>query len=218
MIPSYIPRKDADFAQWVSNFMNYLSVHQAQFNFPATVFSELTVLQAAWDAAYAAAETVATRTKATVVAKEEARATLEKELRRDIREFLTYSRFVSDADRKNMGLPVHKTGSTPTPPPAETVKATVSTPAPATIAIDFRSEAGRAKPAGVHGAEIVWAILDRPPVNWSELIHSNFDTRSPFTLSFEGEDRGKHVYIALRWENTKGEKGPWCDIISAIIP
>jgi hypothetical protein len=30
--------------------------------------------------------------------------------------------------------------------------------------------------------------------------------------------RGKTVYFALRWENTRGEKGPWSEIMSAIIP
>jgi hypothetical protein len=32
------------------------------------------------------------------------------------------------------------------------------------------------------------------------------------------EDRGKKLYFALRWENTRGEKGPWSEIHSTIIP
>jgi hypothetical protein len=55
-------------------------------------------------------------------------------------------------------------------------------------------------------AEIAWIISDVPPTKWEELIHSNFDTRSPFILSFENDQRGKTVYFALRWENTRGEK------------
>jgi hypothetical protein len=31
-------------------------------------------------------------------------------------------------------------------------------------------------------------------------------------------ERGKPVYYAGRWQNEKGEKGPWGDIVSAIIP
>ncbi|MDR0728658.1 MAG: hypothetical protein LBF19_00825, partial [Prevotellaceae bacterium] len=78
--------------------------------------------------------------------------------------------------------------------------------------------AGRAKPAGVHGAEIAWAILDTPPDDWGALTHSSFDTHTPFRLSFPGDDRGKTLYFALRWENTTGEKGLWSDIQSVIIP
>jgi hypothetical protein len=76
----------------------------------------------------------------------------------------------------------------------------------------------RGKPAGQHGAEIRWDILDAPPARWDELIHSDIDTSSPFTLWFEHDQRGKTVYFAARWENTRGKKGPWSDIFSAIIP
>ena len=48
--------------------------------------------------------------------------------------------------------------------------------------------------------------------------HSEFDTASPFTLNFQGHERGKTVYFCLRWENTVGEKGPWGEIYSAIVP
>jgi hypothetical protein len=43
-------------------------------------------------------------------------------------------------------------------------------------------------------------------------------TRSPYTITFEEEERGKSVYIALRWQNKKGKKGPFTVIQSAIIP
>jgi hypothetical protein len=61
-------------------------------------------------------------------------------------------------------------------------------------------------------------ISDVPVVDVNELIHSAFDTRTPFSLEFQGHERGKTVYLALRWENTRGEKGPWSSVQSAIIP
>ncbi|MDR1273488.1 MAG: hypothetical protein LBK12_02965, partial [Odoribacteraceae bacterium] len=66
--------------------------------------------------------------------------------------------------------------------------------------------------------EIRWAISETPVVNVDDLTHSAFDTRTPFNLEFRGEERGKAVYFCLRWENTRGEKGPWSEIQSAIIP
>jgi len=30
-------------------------------------------------------------------------------------------------------------------------------------------------------------------------------------------DAGKTAYYALRWENTRGETGPWSDVVSATI-
>jgi hypothetical protein len=51
-----------------------------------------------------------------------------------------------------------------------------------------------------------------------QLVQSSFHTRSPFTLEFHGAERGKTVYFALRWENTRGEKGPFGPVQSAIVP
>jgi hypothetical protein len=76
----------------------------------------------------------------------------------------------------------------------------------------------KAKPFGVHGAEARWDMLDNPPAHVEDLKHSAFSTKPPLILTFEENDRGKRVYICLCWENTKGEKGPWGEIMSAIIP
>jgi hypothetical protein len=39
------------------------------------------------------------------------------------------------------------------------------------------------------------------------MTHSAVNTHSPCTFIFEHDQRGKTVYFALRWENTRGEKG-----------
>jgi hypothetical protein len=70
----------------------------------------------------------------------------------------------------------------------------------------------------MYGAEIGWDILDVPPVNWSQLRRFAFTTASPLRLGFEGNQRGKRLYFALRWENTRGVKGPWSEILDTIIP
>jgi hypothetical protein len=55
-------------------------------------------------------------------------------------------------------------------------------------------------------------------VHINDLTNSSFDTHTPLTLEFADEDRGKVLYFALRWENTRGEKGPFGAIMNAIIP
>ncbi|MDR2418870.1 MAG: hypothetical protein LBD79_07425 [Treponema sp.] len=76
----------------------------------------------------------------------------------------------------------------------------------------------RGKPRGIHGAEIRWALLDHAPVSEKELIQSDFDTATPFTLKFDESDRGKRLYFCLRWESNTNLKGPYGEIYSAIIP
>jgi hypothetical protein len=61
-------------------------------------------------------------------------------------------------------------------------------------------------------------VSNTPVVNHNLLTHSRLASRSPLELSFDPEERGKTVYLAARWQNRRGELGPWSDIISAIIP
>jgi hypothetical protein len=42
-------------------------------------------------------------------------------------------------------------------------------------------------------------------------------TRSPHTVKYTSEQRGLMVFYATRWVNTRGETGPWSEIVSAII-
>jgi hypothetical protein len=94
-------------------------------------------------------------------------------------------------------------------------------PHPRQIVIPYRDQgsARRGKPEDVHGIEVRWAILDRPPVSIKELDNSAFDTRSPLSLEFGEEDRRKRVYMTGRWEiEREGVKGDFGEIVSAIIP
>jgi hypothetical protein len=135
--------------------------------------------------------------------------------------YLKNNPLVTDTDLVEMGLPKRSSGrKTQSTPPATVVECTVDTSIPGVIIIHFRdkNEIGTAKPKGIHGVEFRWIILDTPPADWSQLLNSVFDTRSPIRLSFSGEQRGKTIYFALRWENNVGEKGPWSEIFNAIIP
>jgi hypothetical protein len=47
---------------------------------------------------------------------------------------------------------------------------------------------------------------------------SHYSTTNAITVAYDLSDRGKIVYAIARWENTRGEKGPWSPVISAVIP
>jgi hypothetical protein len=127
--------------------------------------------------------------------------------------------FVTDDDRAAMGIfppKPRKPVNRPTSYPSMFLKSS----AIREITVDFRDSesVSRAKPQGVHGAEIRWAILDHKPAEIEELVNSDFDTRSPFSLEFKESERGRTVWFCMRWENTRGEKGPWSEFVNAIIP
>ncbi|MDR1666081.1 MAG: hypothetical protein LBS03_00065, partial [Bacteroidales bacterium] len=135
--------------------------------------------------------------------------------------FLRENPLVTDADLIAMGLPARGSGGrTPAPDPTTAPFGEVKTPSPGVVDIHFRDAGSesRKKPAGVHGAEIRWTVSDTPVTDWTQLVNSSFDTNSPLRLSFAGADRGHRLYFALRWENTRGVKGPWSEIQETIIP
>jgi hypothetical protein len=129
---------------------------------------------------------------------------------------------VTNEDLVDMSLPkrTHREGYRYATMPGNFPQASIVLPDPAIVEFHFRDAGSthKAKPAGVHGAEIRWAILDAPTKEWSELTHSSFAIHTPHRLTFEHHQRGETLYYALRWESTRGEKGPWSEIRNAIIP
>jgi hypothetical protein len=156
-----------------------------------------------------------------VLAKTEARKIAESKIRTALKSYVTYNPAVTDEDRRSMDLPIHKTTRTPAPVATTYPDFDVDSGTIRRLTIHFYDQGGKhskAKPAGQHGAEIRWAMLDSPPTKIDDLLRSAFDTHTPFTLEFDEDQRGKTVYFCLCWENTRGEKGPWSEIISAIVP
>jgi hypothetical protein len=201
--------------------MKELGLSLARFGFPPEEYDELTQLHTDFVQKLEIAEAPATRTKVTIQEKNDARHLLEKKLRQSTGEYLTRNHRVTDADRDSLGLPIHKTTHTPAPVATTYPDFDVDSGTIRRLTINYYDAGGKkskAKPEGQHGAEIRWTISDAPVVDIDDLTHSSFDTRTPFTLEFQGHERGKTVYFCLRWENTRGKKGPWSEIVSAIIP
>jgi hypothetical protein len=217
----YLPRKDREFLAWVINFLKYLFPSLARFNFPNDEYQTLSSQRDDFAHKLEVAEEPATRTKPAVQAKNTARKTLETNIQQDVKEFLMFNRLVTNEDRDNLGIPIHKTTKTPSPVADEAPDADVDTSVIGHVGIHFFRKGSRhrkGKLPGQHCVEVAWLVSDVRPTRWDELIHSSVDTNSPFVLVFENDQRGKTVYFALRWENTRGEKGPWSEIYSAIIP
>ena len=83
----------------------------------------------------------------------------------------------------------------------------------------LNDETKKGKPAGQQGAEARILILKEPrQVRLEELVESRFATRSPMVIEVEDVQQGSTIYAALRWENNRGEKGPFGPIISIVIP
>jgi hypothetical protein len=154
-----------------------------------------------------------------VLTKNEAKKALTHSLRTFIKAYLAYNPAVSDADKENMGMPLHDGTRTPAPVPATIPELELDSSVIRQITVHFKDAGSgkRGKPAHVHGVELRWELLEATPSSVDGLKSSAFDTASPYTFKFDEPDRGKSLYICPRWENNKGDKGPWGEIYKAIV-
>jgi hypothetical protein len=214
----YIPRSDAAFDRWQQNLISYAAPRAGQWNIPGTVFPRLTVLQTEWSGAYAAASVPESRTKATVQAKNTVRTVFKGQIRVDVKAYIMYNPEVTDADRDNMGLPIHDTKPSIIPPPVGQPMLEVDFSKHQQHGIIVKPPAGQSKPAGAHGFEVYKKAGGDAPVKDEDFTYAGFSTRSPFVIAYKLEDRGQTVYYRARWVNAKNEPGDWSDIVSAIVP
>lgn len=216
----YIPQNDAEFNLWQTSLMDITNSFAADWGISPEDLSALAGKQAIWADAFARASNKQNRTSADVQAKDDARESYVKDLRRFIAQWLANNSKVSNSDRGRMGLTVKSGTRTPVPVPVTLPVGTVDFSIRLQHTISYSDEAtprSKAKPAGVHGCEIWMKIDGNAPTDASELSYVSTDTSSPYTVPFEGRYAGRIVYYWLRWVNTRGEHGPWSSTISAIV-
>jgi hypothetical protein len=142
-----------------------------------------------------------------------------------------------DEDLISLQLKPKDTAHTPIPPPSNQAEADISRPGAHLLTLHLRAIAG--SPPDPHrsdyGFRIYWGVMPsggatteaalsvkreliKVPVSGEELPHSRFTRRKKEMFDFPQEDSSKTVYFCVRYENAKGEPGPWGPIFSAVIP
>lgn len=83
--------------------------------------------------------------------------------------------------------------------------------------ITFTDEDGkRGKPEKVRGCQI-FCKEGTPVADEKELRMLTSDASSPYVHKFSVTDVGKTFHYWLRWENARGETGPWGPFISGVV-
>jgi hypothetical protein len=171
--------------------------------------------------AYAAWVNPATRTPLAVVAMNEAEKMFTSYYRK-LYNLMNGNVQVTDVDLEAMGFPKRRTGKrSPSPVATNAPEFGITPLAGFRLHIDYYPAGAahkKGKPRGQHGVEIRWMFSEVPVSEPESLLNSVFDTASPATLTFSGNDQGRTLYLAMRWENTRGEKGPWSYIERALVP
>jgi hypothetical protein len=160
------------------------------------------------------------RCKAATTAKNEAKKALHHALSVFIARYIDNNDVITAPIRDNLGLPTKDTTHSPIPAPTTYPEFVVKVKAFRALDVHFKAagSAGKGKPYGYNGAVICYDVPDTPPTEPGELRHSLLATKTPYTLTFTEAERGKRVYIALAWQNERGQKGPFSQIEAAFIP
>jgi len=224
MAKDYIPRNPAQFNEFVQKIIHY--VEEKTFGspnapwkdaIPEARFDELNLSHSRF--ANANETAVGTPTHANILRRQEAQTETTAVLRAFVNQFLRFAP-VTNADRAEMGIPNHDTIRTDHKVVTEMVDFVIHLSVIRQLQVDFwiQGSSHKAKPEGYDGAVIIWGITDTPPQKQDDLPHHTMASRTPFTLHFEEEERGKTVHIALAWQNERGILGAWSEYKTAVIP
>jgi hypothetical protein len=221
MSKGYIPRSDRAFLAFVTQLLKALAKLLATLKVPPEVVAPVSALYNDFEAKFAVSEDENTRTKVTVAAKNEARRALEAAVRQLVAEYLAKNHLMTNEYRTELGLPIPDKHPTRSHVAKEAPEIDVDTSVSEQVTYFIYQKGAKnrqGKPADQTGSELVWAILEAPPQDREELTHSEYTTTHTLLVRHRLKDRGKKVYASARWENSRGQKGPWSKIMSVVIP
>jgi hypothetical protein len=219
----YIPPRDADFDGWFLNLKNYVNTKTsgtppAWTHIPAEKVTTLTARYDAWHSAYEA--TIAPHTSVQTEAKNDARKEAEAFVRPFVAQYLKFDP-VTNEDRTAMNL--HNRDTLPSTIGVPATRPVITDLKPLggfQVSIAFRDEPtpdSRAIPYGMNGCLLNYAVGAAKTEDYAALATTKLMTKSPWTLGLTPEAEGRFLSCATRWQNEKGELGPWSEVQHVVI-
>lgn len=219
-LPPYIPARDADFNNWITNFNSLLTASPSTYGLIAADATAVDTVTDAWVAAYTAAIDPSTRTPVTVQAKDDARIDAQTTVR-PYAQLISLNPGVLSANKIAIG--VNPRTSTPAPITAPTTNPTVAITAAAPFVHVLRyrdslaSPSVKSKPYGVIQVQI-FAKVSATAITDPELLPLKVQTtKSPTQVEWSADDVGSQAYYAARWVTRTGLVGPWSPVVSFTV-
>jgi hypothetical protein len=224
MKKDYIPARDSFFAAWLLNFATLIAATPAAYGLTAPDAVVIGEQNTAFQAAYTAATDPSTRTKGTVAAKDVARAAAELIIR-PYAVRISQNNAVTDEAKADVGVTIRKTVPTPIPAPVDAPNLGMQSliPGQLTAAYNVVGQAGKAKPEGAVGIELVQSIGTVFATDPSQCALVGTYTKSPLRVGYVPEDSGKKVTLFARFVTRSGpggkaQSGPWSLPLQFVAP
>jgi hypothetical protein len=215
----FIPHGDDAFLDWIRNLIAIILAYFAQWNIPQAEITALQTLFTDYETKLTAAK-AGNRGKGDVAEKNAAKKSLMSAARNFTKLYLSWNPAVSDAQRELLNITVHDGTRTTIPVPQTRPEFSFKVIDLMRIQIDFHDQGSSSKaiPYGDSGALLFYTITDEPTLDYTQLGKTALLTHSHFVLELPTDSQGKTLSAAMVWQNKKGEKGPWSEIQSIVIP
>lgn len=219
MKKDYIPSSESELVDWLDNFHTQLTAKKSALNVPDAALAKLATAKDDF-------KTKVADTKAKRIAYE-ASLEAEKDARRDavaearsLAQQVQREPSITNADRAQLRLTVRDTEPTPPSAPDSFPIVTVDTSKRLRHGLnwkDNKTPTSRARPEGVVYTELHSYVGTTPPTDTSQFKMVETYTKNSATIEYTSADAGKTAYYNLRWVNSRKEKGPWSETVSATI-
>jgi hypothetical protein len=215
----YIPRRDANAAEWAANFARHVAATPAAYGLSAGDAATIAAAADAFSAAVLVAVNPPTRTRGTVAAKDAARAAMEF-LLRHYAQRVRMNRGVSNELKAALAITIGDRTKTRIATPATCPLVAVIGATPGRHTVRFADSANperRGKPFGVVGLQLFVALGSTPAGDVREARFAALVTRDPFEMSFGHEDNARTATYFARWQTRRGIVGPWSAPVSFTV-
>lgn len=220
MASNYLPQPLSDFQIWANNFADLITANPPLYGLVTGDAVTIQVATDAFNAAYALSTAPGTRTKVTVQATIDARNALVQIIRSFARLILANAG-VADPDKVDLGLHLRDAVNTPIPAPSTAPVLAVIGATPGVLTCTSRDAMSdpkvKAKPFGAIQLLLYVAFGTVAPVTPSATPFRGAFTKTPFAVDTSAGTPGQTAFIYGRWQNQKGEVGPWSALATSII-
>lgn len=217
----YIPGGDAEFDGWLVNLTGYV---EAKINgggwthIPAAKAAALKDHSMDFHAKHQ--KLLGPHTSVDTEAKTSARKAAEAFARQFVQQFLKFDP-VTNEDRTAMNVHNKDTShSTIERPVSRALITELKALGGFQVELRFQDEAApdsRAIPYGMNGCLLNYASGAEKTMEYALLKETVLMTHTTFTLSLGPEAEGRFLSCAARWQNKKGELGPWGEIMHIAV-
>lgn len=212
MSNSYIPTRQQELRDYAVSTAGHLSADPGRFGL---MTAEAASVQERVDEFSDSLDRVldpATRNVGTIEAKNLARVSM-LQLLRPVLQRIRDNQGVALEDKRLLNLRDPDTQPTPAPVPTSVPVLEVQTLAPLVHTLRYHDQATperRARPAGTAALQLFRSVNPAtPPAGPDEADFVAVVTRQPFRLQYDSAEALKMVYYWARWQNTRGQVGPW---------